>query len=140
MIGRWLQVQVTFLPYSEHEYVFIGSKECDLTDYVYGMWLMLQQNAPEDYVLATGTTISVRDFVEKCFKKVGREIEWEGEGLNEVGREKNSGIVRVKIAEKFFRPCEVDLLLGDPSKAERELGWTREYDTLDKILGDMFGF
>lgn len=109
-------------------------------DYVYGMWLMLQQNAPEDYVLATGTTISVREFVEKCFKKVGREIEWEGEGLNEVGREKNSGIVRVKIAEKFFRPCEVDLLLGDPSKAERELGWTREYDTLDKILGDMFGF
>ena len=105
-------------------------------DYVYGMWLMLQQDTPDDYVLATGKTISVREFIEKCFEYIGDKISWEGEGLNEVGKDKN-GIVRVKINEKYFRPSEVEYLLGDPSKAERVLKWKREYD-LERLINDMF--
>ena len=105
-------------------------------DYVYGMWLMLQQDKPDDYVFTTGKTISVREFIEKCFEYVGDKITWEGEGLNEVGKDKN-GKIRVKISPKYFRPCEVDYLLGDPSKAEKILGWERKYD-LNKLIKDMF--
>lgn len=107
-------------------------------DYVYGMWLMLQQTEARDYVLATRKTTSVREFIEKCFRKIDVDIEWEGSGVHEVGKDKKTGIVRVKIDEKYFRPCEVDLLLGDASKAERELGWTRNYD-LDALIEDMIG-
>ena len=105
-------------------------------DYVYGMWLMLQQDTPDDYVLASGKTISVREFIEKCFEYIGDKISWEGEGLNEVGKDKN-GVIRVKINEKYFRPSEVEYLLGDPSKAERVLKWKREYD-LERLINDMF--
>ena len=105
-------------------------------DYVYGMWLMLQQEKPDNYVLATGETYTVRDFIERCFAKVGKEIIWSGEGIEEVGREKLTNKIVVKIDDKYFRPCEVDFLLGDPTKAETELGWTREYD-LDKLIDDM---
>ena len=105
-------------------------------DYVYGMWLMLQQEKPDNYVLATGETYTVRDFIERCFAKVGKVIEWSGEGINEVGREKSTGKILVKIDEKYFRPCEVEFLLGDATKAESELGWTREYD-LDRLIDDM---
>jgi len=105
-------------------------------DYVYGMWLMLQQDKSDNYVLATGETYTVRDFIERCFTKVGKEIEWSGEGVDEVGREKSTGKIVIKIDEKYFRPCEVDFLLGDATKAETELGWTREYD-LDKLIDDM---
>jgi GDPmannose 4,6-dehydratase len=105
-------------------------------DYVYGMWLMLQQDKSDNYVLATGETYTVRDFIERCFAKVGKEIEWSGEGVDEVGREKMTGKILIKIDEKYFRPCEVDFLLGDATKAETELGWTREYD-LDKLIDDM---
>ena len=106
-------------------------------DYVYGMWLMLQQDKPDDYVLATGHTYSVREFIEKSFSIKGFEIEWKGEGINEVGIDKKTQRVLVKIDEKYFRPCEVDLLLGDATKAEEKLGWKREYD-LDKLIIDMF--
>ena len=105
-------------------------------DYVYGMWLMLQQDKSDNYVLATGKTYTVRDFIERCFAKVGKEIVWEGEGIEEVGREKLTGKILVKIDEKYFRPCEVEFLLGDATKAETELGWTREYD-LDGLIDDM---
>ena len=105
-------------------------------DYVYGMWLMLQQDKPDNYVLATGETYTVRDFIERCFAKVGKVIEWSGEGINEVGREKSTGKILVKIDEKYFRPCEVEFLLGDATKAETELGWTREYE-LDRLIDDM---
>jgi GDPmannose 4,6-dehydratase len=105
-------------------------------DYVYGMWLMLQQEKPDNYVLATGETYTVRDFIERCFAKVGKEIVWSGEGVEEVGREKMTGKIVVKIDEKYFRPCEVEFLLGDPTKAETELGWTREYG-LDALIDDM---
>ena len=106
-------------------------------DYVNGMWLMLQQEKPQDYVLATNKTYSVREFVERAFRFKGYEISWEGTGLNEVGKDQN-GIARVLINEKYYRPCEVDLLLGDPSLAEKELGWSRKYDTLEKLIKSMF--
>ena len=106
-------------------------------DYVRGMWLMLQQDKADDYVLATGETISVRRFIEKCFLKVGKEIEWVGEGVKEEGREKRTGEILVRIDKKYFRPCEVDLLLGDPTKAQERLGWQRSYN-LDGLINDMF--
>jgi GDPmannose 4,6-dehydratase len=105
-------------------------------DYVRGMWLMLQQETPDDYVLATGKTTSVREFIEKCFEYIGDKISWEGTDLDEIGRDKN-GVIRVKISPKYFRPCEVEYLLGDPSKAEKKLGWSREYD-LERLINDIF--
>lgn len=107
-------------------------------DYCYGMYLMLQQNEPKDYVLATGKTQTVREFVEKSFAYKGYTITWKGEGVNEVGEDQD-GVVRVKISEKYYRPCEVDLLLGDPSKAEQELKWNRECNTIDDLIVQMFG-
>lgn len=92
-------------------------------DYVEAMWLMLQQNQPQDFVVATGETHTVREFVEASFAVIGRKIEWRGEGVDEVGVEAGTDIVRVKVNPKYFRPTEVDLLLGDASKARRELGW-----------------
>ena len=105
-------------------------------DYVNGMWLMLQQDKPDDYVLATGTTTSVREFIEKCFLKVGVELEWDGEGLDETGANRYTGDIVVRIDEKYFRPCEVDLLLGDATKAREKLGWKLNYD-LDALIDDM---
>lgn len=105
-------------------------------DYVYGMWLMLQQDKPDNYVLATGETYTVREFIERCFAKVGMDIVWSGKGVEEVGKDKSTGKLLVKIDEKYFRPCEVEFLLGDATKAETELGWTREYN-LDTLIEDM---
>ena len=92
-------------------------------DYVEGMWLMLQQDRPGDFVLATGETHSVREFIELAFAEVGREVAWEGKGTDEIGRDARSGQVLISIDPRYFRPTEVDLLLGDPSKARRVLGW-----------------
>ena len=106
-------------------------------DYVEGMWLMLQQEKPDDYVLATGVTTTVKEFIEKAFKYVNIEIEWEGEGEEECGINKEDRTTLVVIDKKYFRPCEVDLLLGDPSKAREKLGWKLNYD-LDGLIKDMF--
>ncbi|XP_015907255.2 GDP-mannose 4,6 dehydratase [Parasteatoda tepidariorum] len=92
-------------------------------DYIEGMWMMLQQDQPEDFVIATGEAHSVKEFVEVAFKHVGKEIVWEGEGLEEVGKEKESGVVRVRVNARYFRPTEVDYLLGDASKAKQKIGW-----------------
>jgi GDPmannose 4,6-dehydratase len=92
-------------------------------DYVEGMWLMLQQDAPDDYVLATGESHSVREFVEIAFENVGRSIEWRGSGVEEQGLDSHTGAVLVAIDQRHFRPTEVELLLGDASKARRKLGW-----------------
>ncbi|WP_421077856.1 GDP-mannose 4,6-dehydratase [Methanothermococcus sp. Ax23] len=92
-------------------------------DYVYGMWKILQHDKPDDFVLATNETHTVREFVENAFKVVGIDIEWEGEGVNEVGKDANTGKVLVKVNPEFFRPAEVDILIGDYSKAKKELGW-----------------
>jgi GDPmannose 4,6-dehydratase len=92
-------------------------------DYVEAMWLMMQQENPKDYIIATGETHSVREFVELAFKRIGIEIEWVGEGLNERGIDKKTGTVLVEVDSSYFRPTDVDFLLGDPSKAKLELGW-----------------
>ena len=93
-------------------------------DYVEGMWRILQQEAGDDYVLATGELHSVREFVEKSFALIGRPIAWRGSGIEEEGYDAGSGDVLVRIDPRYFRPTEVDLLLGDPSKARAKLGWT----------------
>jgi len=92
-------------------------------DFVKAMWLMLQQDNPEDYVIATGETHSVREFVENAFKEVDITIFWEGSGVNEVGKNRETGETLIKINSSYFRPTEVDYLLGDPSKARSNLGW-----------------
>ena len=92
-------------------------------DYVYGMWLMLQRDSPDDYVLATNEYHSVREFVEMAFKEREIEIVWKGEGVNEIGYDKNANKEYIFISEKYYRPTEVEELLGDSSKAHNELGW-----------------
>ena len=105
-------------------------------DYVEGMWLMLQQPEPDDYVLATGEEHSVREFVEKAFACVGREIEWRGSGLAEKGVDARDGRALIEIDERYFRPTETDALLGDPSKARQKLGW-RHKVTFDELVREM---
>ncbi len=95
-------------------------------DYVKAMWLMLQQDTPDDYVIATNETRTVREFVETAFKHAGIEIEWSGSGVDEIGKCKKTGKTLVKVNPEFFRPAEVELLLGNPAKAEKNLGWVRE--------------
>ncbi len=103
-------------------------------DYVKGMWLMLQRQSPEDYVLATGRCASVRAFVEQAFRVIGMEIHWQGSGMEEKGLSAD-GVVRVEVSKDYFRPAEVDLLQGDAGKARRELGWTPEVGI--EALADM---
>jgi len=95
-------------------------------EYVRGMWMMMQQDEPDDYVLATGETTPVRDFVEWAFEDVGIALEWKGEGVDEKGYCKASGKCLVEVDPRYFRPTEVDLLIGDPSKAHQKLGWRHE--------------
>lgn len=97
-------------------------------DYVEGMWRMLQQDTPDDYVLATGETHTIREFCELAFKEVGINLQWQGKGVGETGVDQQSGKVLIKINPEFFRPAEVDILLGDPTKAETKLGWKRKVD------------
>jgi len=97
-------------------------------DFTEGMWLMLQQPEPDDYVLATGEAHSVREFVELAFAEVGRTIEWRSKGVHEQGVDARSGEVLVEVDARYFRPSEVDFLLGDPSKARAKLGWTHKTD------------
>ncbi len=104
-------------------------------DYVEGMWLMLQQDTPKDYVLATGVAITVREFAEKVFLQFGREIRWFGNGVDEKGIDQN-GNVLIEIDPAYFRPTEVPFLLGDSTKARKELGWSPKYE-LDDLIQEM---
>jgi GDPmannose 4,6-dehydratase len=105
-------------------------------DYIRAMYLMLQHDEPEDFVIATGESHSVREFAEKAFLEIGTEIAWEGAGVDEVGRDPVTGKVLIQIDPRYFRPTEVDYLLGDPSKAKDKLGWEPEvsFDELVKIM------
>jgi GDPmannose 4,6-dehydratase len=105
-------------------------------DYVEGMWLMLQQDKPDDYVLATGKQYSVRSFVERAFAVVGRQIEWRGAAENEEGVDVETGQVAVRVNPKFYRPAEVETLLGDPTKAMINLGWCHRV-TIDELVREM---
>ena len=102
-------------------------------DFVEGMWLMLQQPEPDDYVLATGETRSVREFIEHAFAAVNMTIAWRGEGLNEQGYDASSGKILVDIDSQFFRPAEVHVLLGDSSKARQKLGWAPKHSFADLV-------
>lgn len=107
-------------------------------DYVRGMWQMVQQPQGDDYVLATGELHSVRELVEIAFNRIGKTIQWQGEGLHEVGYDEDE-IPRVRVNPDFYRPAEVDLLLGDPSKAIRELGWECDY-SFEDLVNEMMEF
>jgi GDPmannose 4,6-dehydratase len=105
-------------------------------DYVEGMWLMLQQPKPDDYVLATGETHSVREFAEKAFARVGREIVWEGNKAEERGTDRKTGQTLIEIDPVYFRPTEVDVLCGDATKARQRLGWSQKI-TFDQLVNEM---
>ena len=105
-------------------------------DFVEGMWAILQQDKPDDYVLATGEMHSVRDFVELAFRRVGRGIEWRGSGVEEEGIDDTTGNVVVRVDPKYFRPTEVDQLLGDPTKAREKLGWSPK-TTFPQLVAEM---
>jgi GDPmannose 4,6-dehydratase len=100
------------------------------------MWLMLQQDEPDDYVLATGESHSVREFVEGAFAHIGRHIEWRGSGVEEVGMDTKSNQPLVSIDPRYFRPTEVEQLLGDPAKAKRKLGWSHRV-SFDELVAEM---
>lgn len=104
-------------------------------DYVHAMWLMLQQDKADDYVVATGETRTVREFVELAFGHVGIDVEWKGQGVDEIGVDKATGKTIVTINPKFFRPAEVEVLLGDPAKAEKVLGWKRNISFSQLVEG-----
>ena len=109
-------------------------------DYVEMQWRMLQQEKAEDYVIATGIQASVRDFIELSAAKLGwGGIDWEGKGINEIGIRKDTGKTVIKISPKYFRPAEVETLLGDASKAHSKLGW-KPTTTLDKLVEEMIDF
>ena len=107
-------------------------------DYVQMMWMMLQQETPDDYVVATNEMHTVREFIEKSFGHVGVEIVWEGEGVNEVGKNKATGDIVVRMDERYYRPAEVEQLLGNPAKAKKQLGWEPQvkFEELVKIMTD----
>jgi len=125
----------------KHECIYLGNLDAKrdwgyAKDYVEGMWRMLQQKQPDDFVLATGETHSVREFIEECMKLLKIDFAWKGKGLREVGYDKKTKKTLIKIDSRYFRPAEVDLLLGDPSKAKKELGWKPEttFKKLVKIM------
>ena len=118
--------------------VYLGNLDAErdwghARDYVEGMWMMLQQDEPDDYVLATGERHSVREFVERAFDHAGRRIAWRGAGVEETGIDTKSGQILVEVDPRYFRPTEVDLLLGDPGKAHQKLGWRHKTQFADLV-------
>jgi GDPmannose 4,6-dehydratase len=105
------------------------------TDYVEMQWLMLQQEKPEDFVIATGVQYSVRDFVNAAAKELGMQIRWEGQGVDEKGYDSNNKVI-VAVDPRYFRPTEVETLLGDPSKAKQKLGWTPKI-SFNELVAEM---
>jgi GDPmannose 4,6-dehydratase len=128
-VTRKITRGVAAIANGQQEQLFLGNLDAmrdwgHARDYVEGMWLMLQQPEPDDYVLATGESHSVREFVESAFAHIGRHIEWRGRGVEEIGMDKKSNKPLVSIDPRYFRPTEVETLLGNPAKAKRKLGWS----------------
>lgn len=128
------------IKYGKEKKLYLGNLDAvrdwgHAKDYVEGMWRILQANEPRDYVLATGSAFTVREFCEKTFAKVGIQLNWAGKGITEVGLEENGNEI-VKIDPRYFRPTEVPYLLGDASKAKAELGWSPKY-SLDMLIDEM---
>lgn len=132
-VTRKISKAVARIKHGKQEHIELGNVDSKRDwgyagDYVEGMWRMLQQDKPDDYVLATGETHTIREFCELAFKEVGVNLKWQGEGVEETGTDEATAKVVLKINPEFFRPAEVDILLGDPSKAETVLGWKRAVD------------
>jgi GDPmannose 4,6-dehydratase len=130
-VTRKISRAVAAISLGKQERLYLGNLDAKrdwghAREYVRGMWLMLQQDVPEDYVLATGVTTPVRSFVEWAFEDVGIELEWRGSGADEKGYDRANGRCLVEVDARYFRPTEVDLLLGDASKAREKLGWVHE--------------
>ena len=128
-VTRKITRAVAHIEYGLQDVLYLGNLDAKrdwghAKDYIAGMWLSLQQSTPKDYVLATGEQHSVREFVELAFECIGRQIVWKGEGENEVGIDKKTEKVIIKVDPKYFRPTEVATLLGDASKAKREMNWS----------------
>jgi len=128
-VTRKITASLARIKYGQQEVLELGSLDAKRNwgfagDYVEGMWLMLQQDSPDDYVLATGETHSVREFVELAAEVVGFNLVWEGAGQEERGIDLRTGKVIVRVNPEFYRPAEVDLLLGNPEKARSRLGWS----------------
>lgn len=127
-VTRKITMAATRIKHGLQEKLYLGNLDAQrdwgfARDYVEAMWLVLQQDEPDDFVIATGETHSVRKFVELTFKELGIEIQWSGEGIEEVGIDADTGKVLVEIDPRYYRPTEVELLVGDPSKAKEKLGW-----------------
>ncbi len=130
-VTRKITDAVAKIHHGKQDYFEIGNMDAKrdwgyAKEYVDGMWRILQADKPDNFVLATGETHSVREWIEACFMHVGKTIVWEGSGADEVGKDAHSGKVLVKVNPEFFRPAEVDYLVGDASKAQQELGWVPE--------------
>jgi len=140
-VTRKITMAVARIMHGQQSHVELGNLDAKrdwghARDYVEGMWLMLQQDQPDDFVLATGETHPVREFVEKSFKHVGVDIVWEGEGVNEIGKDASNGRILVKVNPQYFRPTEVDLLHGNPAKAKATLGWNLQC-SFDNLVKEM---
>jgi GDPmannose 4,6-dehydratase len=132
---------VAAIKLGSQEELFLGNLDArrdwgHARDYVEGMWRILQQPEPDDYVLATGDSHSVREFVELAFAQIGVRIVWKGKGIDEKGLDATTGRVLVKVDPRYFRPTEVDLLIGDPSKAREKLGWQHKV-SFEELVAEM---
>ena len=137
-VTRKITRAVSKISYGLQKKIYLGNLDAKrdwghAKDYIEGMWLMLQQDKPDDFVLATGVTNTVRHFVELAFSEVNITLRWEGEGVNEKGINEANNEVLVEVDPKYFRPTEVELLIGDPSKANKELGWKHKYELADLV-------
>jgi GDPmannose 4,6-dehydratase len=140
-VTRKVSRAVAAIKAGQQQKLFIGNLDAKrdwghARDYVEGMWMILQQPKPDDYVLATGEAHSVREFIERAFAVIGRTIGWRGSGASEVGFDQENGDILVEVDARYFRPTEVDLLLGDPGKARTVLGW-RHKVTFDQLVHEM---
>ncbi|CAM5190994.1 GDP-mannose 4,6-dehydratase [Ureibacillus acetophenoni] len=140
-VTRKITLAVASIKNGQQDCLYLGNLDAKRDwgfagDYVEAMWLILQQEKPDDFVIATGQTRTVREFVERAFSEVDIEIEWKGKGIEEKGIDKATGKVVVEVDPQYFRPTEVDLLLGNPTKAKEVLGWvpTTSFDDLVKMM------
>ncbi len=141
-VTRKITLAVANIVKGKQEKLYLGNMNAKrdwgyAKDYVECMWLMLQQDHPEDFVIATGETRTVREFVDAAFKYAGITIRWEGEGVDEKGIDAATGKVLVEVSKEFFRPAEVDLLLGDPTKAREVLGWNPRKTSFEELVRRM---
>ena len=140
-VTRKITRAVAAIKHGQQQCLYLGNLDAKrdwghARDFVQGMWLMLQQDKPDDYVLATGEMHSVRKFVELAFAHVGKPLAWRGEGVDEIGYETKTGVERVRVDPRYFRPTEVEQLLGDAAKAKRVLGWQAK-TKFDALVAEM---